>query len=97
MKFLSYLAVFIFLMQISNGLIINEIMYNPDGDDNNKEFIEIFSYPAINLSGYIISDGDSNDTLISFYFNNNSNYSLIVEDDYLIKTNNQLLGLPDVF
>jgi len=88
MKFLSYLAVFIFLMQISNGLIINEIMYNPDGDDNNKEFIEIFSYPAINLSGYIISDGDSNDTLISFYFNNNSNYSLIVEDDYLIKTNN---------
>jgi len=63
-------------------------MYNPSGDDNNKEFIEIFSYPQINFSDYIISDGNSNDTLILFYFNNNSNYSLIVEDNYTLETNN---------
>jgi len=88
MKTIHYLSIFIFLMHISNGLMINEIMYNPNEEDNNKEFIEIFSYPAINLSDYIVSDNDSNDTLILFYFNDNSNYSLIVEDEYLIKTNN---------
>ena len=92
MKTIHYLSIFIFLMHISNGLMINEIMYNPNEEDNNKEFIEIFSYPAINLSDYIVSDNDSNDTLILFYFNDNSNYSLIVEDEYLIKTNNALLS-----
>ena len=88
MKFLFYFVLFVLSIGTSTSIMINEIMYNPDGSDNNKEFIEIFSYPQTDLSNYIISDSDSNDTLILFYFNENSNYSLIVEDDYLIKTNN---------
>jgi len=77
-----------FLPYVFADIKINEIMYNPEGTDNNKEFIELLSSPQINLSDYLISDGDSNDTLTLDYFNSNSNYSLIVEDDYLIKTNN---------
>jgi len=77
-----------FLPPVFADIRINEIMYNPEGTDNNKEFIEILSPSQINLSDYLISDGDSNDTLNLDYFNSNSNYSLIVEDDYFIKTNN---------
>ena len=57
----------LFLSLIPNvfaDMMINEIMYNPEGSDNNKEFIEIFSYPQIDISNYIISDGDSDDALI---------------------------------
>ena len=43
----------------------------------NIEFIEIFSNPPINLTNYIISDGDSNDTLELFLFNINSNSILL--------------------
>lgn len=83
-----FAIIILFLPSAFADIRINEIMYNPEGTDNNKEFIEIFSYPPTNLSDYLISDGDSNDTLALSYFNINSNYSLIVEDDYLIKTNN---------
>jgi hypothetical protein len=88
MKPLCHLLVLMLSIQFSNGFQINEIMYNPEGEDNNKEFIEIFSNQAINLSGYLISDGDSNNTLGFFYLNDCSNYSLIVEDDSIISTNN---------
>lgn len=85
---LIFVLVFILNIELVFGsIIINEVMYNPEGSDNNREFIELYSVPT-NFTDYIISDGDSNDTLVLFYFNNNSNYSLIVEDDYLIETYN---------
>lgn len=57
---------------------INEIMYNPEGNDNNKEFIEIFYEEYIDLTNYLIADDSSNDTLVLLnYFN--SSYALIVE------------------
>ncbi|MBW2974502.1 lamin tail domain-containing protein [Candidatus Woesearchaeota archaeon] len=66
---------------VSAELIINEIMYNPEGSDNNKEFIEVFSDEGINLSDYIIEDGSSHDSLeLLFYYN--SSYSLIVEEGF---------------
>lgn len=56
-------------------------MYNPDGNDNNKEFIEIYSDEINNFSGYIIEDDSSNDILEQVkYFQ--SDYSLIVEEDF---------------
>jgi hypothetical protein len=70
------------------GTRINEIMYNPAGDDNNREYIELYSEGMLNLSGYIISDGDSNDTLKQIK-TSNSKYSLIVEDDYNFSDLNQ--------
>ena len=88
MRFFFCTLLFTLLMGTSAAIMVNEVMYNPAGADNNKEFIEIFSYPPNDMSNYIISDGDSNDTLVIFYSNGNSNYSLIVEDDFLIKTNN---------
>ncbi|MCX6706955.1 MAG: lamin tail domain-containing protein [Candidatus Woesearchaeota archaeon] len=61
---------------------INEIMYNPEGDDNNKEFIEIYMDTPLNLSGWIVSDSSSNDTLKTLQYTDYSNYALIVEEGF---------------
>jgi hypothetical protein len=55
-------------------------MFNPVGSDNNQEFIEI--YGTNNLSNYIIGDLSSNDSLVLLNFYPNSNYSIIVEEDF---------------
>ena len=62
-------------------IIINEIMYNQEGKDNNKVFVEIYSEDYIDLSGFIIADSASNDSLVELkYFD--SGYSLIVEEGF---------------
>lgn len=63
------------------GIRINEVFPNPPGDDNNKEYIEIFHEEFVNLTGYIIGDEASNDTLTAFQYVNSS-YSLIVEEGF---------------
>ncbi len=55
---------------------ISEIMYNPEGSDDNREFIEI--YGTNNLSEFIIGDLAENDSLELVSWKD-SNYNLIVE------------------
>lgn len=82
-KKILFLIFILLEISIVSAININEIMYNPIGSDDKKEFIEIYMDTPINLDGYIISDGDSNDTLkINRTFN--SNYALILEDNYQI-------------
>jgi len=64
----------------SNEIIINEILANPLGNDNNKEFIEIKG--TNNLSDYIIGDNSQNDSLEVLNFNTECNFSLIVEEGF---------------
>ena len=50
-----------------NTLIyFNEIMYNPPGQDNNKEYIELVSDKPINLSNYRIHFNNQSDPLKPF-------------------------------
>ena len=61
---LKYLIILLLICNSVSALNINEIMYNPIGSsDNYKEFVELYSPDLIDLTGYIISDGDFNDTL----------------------------------
>ena len=81
-KIISYiLTLLITLSSVSATILINEIMYNPEGSDNNKEFIEIYSDEIINLSDFIIGDLHSNDTLtlLQYY---DSDYYLITEEGF---------------
>jgi len=81
-KILLYLLFLLILISYASAdLIINEIMYNPEGNDNNKEFIEVYSNEPINLSGFIIADSKSNDTLtlLQYY---DSDYALITEEGF---------------
>ncbi|PIN69024.1 hypothetical protein COV93_07140, partial [Candidatus Woesearchaeota archaeon CG11_big_fil_rev_8_21_14_0_20_43_8] len=64
-----------------DAIQINEIMHNPEGNDNNKEFIEILLDVAISLNGSIIMDASSNDTLVVKKYTNSS-YALIVEEGF---------------
>jgi len=56
-------------------------MYNPEGSDNNKEFVEIYSDERVNLSVYVIGDSSSNDSL-SLLQEGDSDYYLIVEEGF---------------
>jgi hypothetical protein len=76
---MKYLLVLLLLVSFVNGLEITEIYYDPPGNDNNLEFIEVIT--NLNLSNYTIADSSSNDTLIQKKFVNNS-FALIVEDDF---------------
>lgn len=60
---------------------INEINYNPEGPDNNKEYVEIYLPDATNLDNWIIADAHSNDTLETISYTNSS-YALIVEEGF---------------
>ncbi|MEM4259948.1 MAG: hypothetical protein QXG00_01820 [Candidatus Woesearchaeota archaeon] len=69
-----------FLLNSVKAIKINEIMFNPVGADNNKEFVEI--YGTNNVSGYVLCDSSSNDTPVLVQFINESNLSLIVEEGF---------------
>ena len=71
MKLLIYLILFIILMQISNGILINEIMANPIADESLNEWIEIYNDENndINVSGWIIGDDKDNDTIEGGLYN----------------------------
>jgi len=71
MKLLIYLILFIILMQVSNGILINEIMANPIADESLNEWIEIYNDGDnnVNLSGWIIGDDKDNDTIEGGLYN----------------------------
>lgn len=79
MKKYFFLVLFL-IPAVSAELYINEVMYNPDGYDNNKEFVEV--YTDLDLSGFVIQDSASSDILELVKENNESNFSLIVEEGF---------------
>ncbi|MBI1969945.1 hypothetical protein HYS48_04590 [Candidatus Woesearchaeota archaeon] len=76
-----FLALLFALPVVSAELIIHEILYNPLGDDNNREFVEVFHNEASNLSSFIIADTASNDTLQTLQYLPGQ-FSLIVEEGF---------------
>ena len=72
----------ILLLLIPNSfasLQITEIMYNPEGQDNNREYIEI--YTDMVLTDFIVQDSSSEDQLVLISLHA-SDYSLIVEEGF---------------
>ncbi|HLC46335.1 MAG TPA: lamin tail domain-containing protein [Candidatus Nanoarchaeia archaeon] len=83
---LIWIAVLLLVIDFCAAYSINEVMYDPDGNDNNREFIEI-SFAAgdsHDLSGFVISDSSSNDTLYLLNPSGNisENYAIIVEEGF---------------
>ncbi|MFC1648756.1 lamin tail domain-containing protein [Nanoarchaeota archaeon] len=78
MKKIVLLALVVLAVSDAASIRINEVMYNPPGDDNNKEYIEV--YGTNNLSGFVIGDS-SNDSLALLYLGDNG-FSLIVEEGF---------------
>ena len=76
---MKYILILLLIISPVTALEITEVFPNPEGIDNNKEFIEI--YGTDNLTGYIVGDSKENDTLelIKYY---QGNFSLIVEEGF---------------
>ncbi|MBN1792195.1 hypothetical protein JW826_00715 [Candidatus Woesearchaeota archaeon] len=64
---------------VSGAVLISEIMYNPMGNDNNLEFIEVLG--TDDLTSYVFGDSSSNDSLETLKFVP-GNFSLIVEEGF---------------
>ena len=89
-------AMHAYATDLSNATIqFNELMYNPQGQDNNKEYIEFVSDQPINLSNHRINFNNQSDPLMllrqfpasendSFY--NSFFYYLLVEDGFNLST-----------
>ena len=80
-------VIIFFIISISvYGVHLTEVMYNPPGSDNNKEFVEVYA-PNTSLSGWLIGDLSSNDTLV-LLGSGTSDYALIVEEFFLRNNTN---------
>lgn len=90
--FMAFMIVIFLLGPIAcNAVRINEIMYNPAGDDNNMEFIEVEMDEYADLTGWTIGDSESDDTLTMLQDRqqdgqqgnqSGSYYALIVEEGF---------------
>ena len=88
MKFLSFLGAFIFLMQVSNAIVINEMMADPVADETLNEWVELYNEENkdVNASGWIIGDDHDNDTIEGGLYNNEGTiipafgYAIITDD-----------------
>ena len=68
-------------------MVLNEIMYDPDGNESDDEFIELYNSSSTHedLSGWTISDGEGVDTIISLnqgLIVGPREYVLILDPDY---------------
>ncbi len=62
------------------AVTINEIMYNPEGNDANREWIEIASSACVDLTAFRVSESGTQHT-IAYYRNGSScTYSVICDD-----------------
>ncbi len=77
--FLVFVILTLLYPALVSSVRINEVMYNPKGSDNNKEFVEIIG--TNNLSRYVIGDLASNDSLEMIVYGQ-ANLSLIVEEEF---------------
>ena len=78
---MKYLFALLMLIPCATALQVSEIMYNPVGNDNNLEYVELYSEEELNLSVYTFEDSSSSDilTLVSYA---DSSYYLLVEDGF---------------
>jgi hypothetical protein len=79
MKWGLLLIILVSINSTQAFLEITEVMYNPEGSDNNLEYVEI--YTDLNLTDFTIKDLKSEDLLEQVY-STDSHYALIVEENF---------------
>ena len=79
----ALLGVFLFISPVA-AIEISEVLYNPDGSDDNHEWVEVHtSSSSFNLSGwkFFVDGGSRSLSLISgSWFLDNASYAVIAED-----------------
>ncbi|GEM_PF-1343357 len=62
---------------------VTELYYDPPGNDNNKEYIELVFDTATSLDGWRIADESNGDILLLLEGTGNTAINLIIEEDYI--------------
>ncbi len=72
----------------AQDIVITEIMFNPNGNENAREFVEIFNRgnEDVSIEGYLIGDGTGFDTIVPTPAGSSivpaGSYALILDPDY---------------
>lgn len=73
---------------LSAGIVISEVMFNPDGNENAREFVEVYNrgdVPA-DLTGWMLCDGTACDRLVPYGAGYSpippGGYGVILDPDY---------------
>ena len=87
------------VVSAADTLVISEIMFNPAGDENAREFVEIVhvSSGPVSLEGFSIGDGSGYDELRiagDTWFVSPGQYALILDPDYF-DADEQYERIPD--
>ena len=86
------------VIHATNGMVITEVMYNPAGDENANEFIELFNESSnrISLSGWHVSDGEDTDSLVALdqgFHVESHQYVIIMDPDYFADSSTTYDGM----
>jgi len=98
------LWILFFLVVLSNlvlaDVVINEIMYDPEGNEYDNEYIELYNSGSfqVDLFGWTLSDsGSDTETLIGFNSSSTvllpDNYAIITAEDNTVEVFNQSIRL----
>ncbi len=75
-----FLAMLVAMSAAASAVHISEVMYNPQGTDNNREYVEVYA-PNTSLDGWAAGDSAENDTLELLY-QGTSPYQMVVEEGF---------------
>lgn len=79
----SLIMIWLFLAVLEvNALTVTEIMFDPEGKDDLKEFVEI-KVDGEDIDGYIIEDSSSKDIIRKIKFTNEA-YAVILENNSMV-------------
>jgi len=76
---------------VRGQIILNEIMFNPQGNENHNEFIELLNIgiDPVDLSGWNVSDQDDSDEIVSMgggLVLQPGQYAIILDPDYFLNS-----------
>ncbi|MCB9357166.1 MAG: lamin tail domain-containing protein [Calditrichaeota bacterium] len=80
------------------GIVLSEVMFDPIGDEDTDEFVELFNNSAfpVSLAGWLLTDGEGTDTLVDAgmgLFALPNQYVLILDPDYVEEGSSSYDGL----
>ncbi|KPK89422.1 hypothetical protein AMJ80_09800 [bacterium SM23_31] len=94
-RIMMYIFLFSFILlhihDLNAQIIINEVMFNPAGNENHNEFVELYNAgsSAVDLSGWLISDSSGSDIIIdagSGTILQPGQYGIVLDPDYFINS-----------
>lgn len=85
---IGFLLWLLAVFRADGAVLLSEIMFDPSGDEATDEFVELYNNSALpaNLAGWMISDGESTDTLLDAGMGLlavPNQYVLILDPDYI--------------